>query len=138
MASGPKKTVKFPNIWPITKRTRRIPVTATTVFLPIDENNHALEVLAIPGEEVGAEDADICILDKLILRGRPAFNAWPQDCLPKSAFLLKEESVGVPSSSVEREFALRPTYGAGESENFSISHEIASSLVCRVPSSWRT
>ena len=38
-----------------------MPLTATTVFLPIEENSQAIEAFAsLEEEEVEAEDADIC------------------------------------------------------------------------------
>jgi hypothetical protein len=46
----------------MTKSTSTIPVRATTVFLPMDENSQAINALVRPGEEVEeAEDADISI-----------------------------------------------------------------------------
>jgi hypothetical protein len=44
----------------MTKRTRTIPVRATTIFFPIEEKSHVIKELAIPGEEeVEAEEADM-------------------------------------------------------------------------------
>jgi hypothetical protein len=48
----------------MTKSTRTMPVTATTVFLPIEEKIQRLNAFEIPGEVVvEAEETDIWILD---------------------------------------------------------------------------
>jgi hypothetical protein len=62
----------------MTKRTITRPVTATTHFFPIEEKSHAFGTChSVCADAVGAELADMRVLDKLISQGKQGLCAIP-------------------------------------------------------------